>query len=147
MGVVFSLKRTSILCENLKGALFLLFWKNTSAGSKYYYSKFITFKRAGIGKCIFLVHIFFENYVNRGLDFLLLTRLGKGTYSIETVQDFLIKLGIKLLMHLLEISIFSHFVRLTKIMNYLVKDLKILSFKVIFQCLKLVESFQKNFCV
>ena len=32
-------------------------------------------------------------------------------------------------------------VRLTKIMNNLVKDLKILSFKVIFQCLRLVESF------
>jgi hypothetical protein len=32
-------------------------------------------------------------------------------------------------------------------MNNLVKDLKILSFKVIFQCLKLVESFQKKiFC-
>ena len=32
----------------------------------------------------------------------------------------------------------------TKIMNNLVKDLKILSFKVIFQCLKLVEYFQKE---
>ncbi len=68
------------------------------------------------------------------------------TSALETVQDFLIKLGIKTLMHLLEISIFSlnnDLVRLTKIMNNLVKDLKILSFKVIFQCLKLVESFQK----
>ena len=37
--------------------------------------------------------------------------------------------------------------RLTKIMNNLVKDLKILSFKVIFLCLKLAESFQKKFCV
>jgi hypothetical protein len=49
-------------------------------------------------------------------------------------------------MHLLEISIFSlnnDLVRLTKIMNNLVKDLKILIFKVIFQYLKLVESFQK----
>ena len=67
--------------------------------------------------------------------------------TLETVQDFLIKLGIKPLMHLLEISIFSlnnDLVRLTKIMNNLVKDLKILSFKVIFQCLKLVESFQKK---
>ena len=39
---------------------------------------------------------------------------------IETLQDFLIKLGIKPLMHLLEISIFSLnnvIVRLTKIMN------------------------------
>ena len=61
---------------------------------------------------------------------------------LETVQDFLIKLGIKPL-----ISIFSlnnDLVRLTKIMNNLVKDLKILSFKVIFLCLKLVESFQKK---
>ena len=39
------------------------------------------------------------------------------------------------------------FVRPTKIMNNLVKDLKILSFKVIFKCLKLVESFQKEFSV
>ena len=41
-------------------------------------------------------------------------------YTVETVQDFLIKLGIKPLMHLLEISIFSlnnDIVRLTKIMN------------------------------
>ena len=50
-------------------------------------------------------------------------------------------------MHLLKTSIFSlnnDLVRLTKIMNNLVKHLKILSFKVIFQCLKLVESFQNN---
>merc|ERR1712051_92559 len=62
---------------------------------------------------------------------------------VETVQDFLIKLDIKPLMHLFEISIFSlnnDLVRLTKIMNNLVKDLKILTFKVIFQCLKLAES-------
>ena len=68
-------------------------------------------------------------------------------WGLETVQDFLIKLGFKPLMRLLEIGIFSlnnDLVRLTKIMNNLVKDLKILSFKVIFQCLKLVESFQKN---
>ena len=48
---------------------------------------------------------------------------------------------------LLEISIFSlniDIVGLTKIMNNVVKDPKILSFKVIFQCLKLVESFQKK---
>ena len=51
----------------------------------------------------------------------------------------MIKLDIKPLMHLLEISISSlnnDPVKLTKIMNNLVKDLKILSFKVIFQCLK-----------
>ena len=52
--------------------------------------------------------------------------------GVETVQDFLIKLGIKLLT---EISIFSlnnDFVRITKIMNNLVKDYKIRTFKVIF---------------
>ena len=72
------------------------------------------------------------------------------TYLLEFVQDFLIKLDIKPLVHLLEMSIFSlndDLVRLTKIMNNLVKDLKILSFKVIFKCLKLVESFQKNISV
>ena len=71
------------------------------------------------------------------------------TSELDTVQDFLIKLDIKPLMHLLEESIFSlnnDLVRLTKIMNTLVKDLKILSFKVIFQCLKLVESFLKKNC-
>ena len=41
-------------------------------------------------------------------------------YRVETVQDFLIKLGIKPLMYLLEISIFSLnniILRLTKIIN------------------------------
>ena len=65
------------------------------------------------------------------------------TCALETVQDFLIKLAIKPQMHLLETGI-NDIVRLTKIMNNLVKDFKILSFKVIFQCLKLVESFQKK---
>jgi hypothetical protein len=72
-----------------------------------------------------------------------------GHSGLETVKDFLIKLGIKPLMYLLEIRIFSFnndLVRLTKIMNNLVKDFKILSFKVIFQRLKLVESFQKKIC-
>ena len=52
-------------------------------------------------------------------------------------------------MNLLETSIFllnNDLVRLTKIMNKLVKDLKILSFKVIFQCLKLVEPSKQKFC-
>ena len=69
---------------------------------------------------------------------------------LETVQDFLIKLDIKPLMHLLKISIFSlnkDIVRLPKIMNNLIKDCKIRTFKVIFQCLKLVESFQTFFSV
>ena len=42
------------------------------------------------------------------------------TYTLEAVQDFLIKLDIKPLMHLLEISTFSlnnFIIRLTKIMN------------------------------
>ena len=45
---------------------------------------------------------------------------GNVTFTLETVQDFLIKLDIKPLMHLLEISTFSLnnvIVRLTKIMN------------------------------
>ena len=73
--------------------------------------------------------------------------MSPNTLTVETVQDFLIKLGIKPLIYLLEISIFSKnndIVRLTKIMHNLVKDLKFLSFKVIFFCLKLVESFQKK---
>ena len=55
--------------------------------------------------------------------------------TLESVQDFLIKLDIEPLMPLLEISIFSlnnDLARLTKFMNNLVRDLKILSFKVIF---------------
>ena len=67
--------------------------------------------------------------------------------TLETFQDFLIKLDIEPLMHLLKISIFSlnsDIIRLTKIMNNLVKDCKIRTFKVIFQCLKLVESFRKK---
>ena len=51
--------------------------------------------------------------------------------GLESVQDFLIKLDMKPCMHLVEISIFSlnHvIVRLTKIMNNLLKHLKILVF-------------------
>ena len=47
-------------------------------------------------------------------------------------------------MHLLEISIFSlnnDLVRLIKFMTNLVKDLKILSFKVIFQSIKFYEEY------
>ena len=65
--------------------------------------------------------------------------------GLETIQVFLIKLDIKPLMHLLEISIFSLNNDLVKIMNILVNNLQILSFKVIFKCLKLVKSFQKKF--
>ena len=71
-------------------------------------------------------------------------------FRLETVQYFLIKLDIKPPMHLSKISIFSlnkDIARLTKIMNNLVKDCKIRTFKVIFQCLKLVESFQFIFSV
>ena len=48
--------------------------------------------------------------------------------KIESVQDFLIKLDMKPCMHLVEISIFllNHvIIRLTKIMNNLLKRLKI----------------------
>jgi hypothetical protein len=71
------------------------------------------------------------------------------TYVIDTVTDFLFELGMKPLMNLVEISIFSlnnATVRLTKIMNNLFKHLKILLFQVIFQCWKLARSFQKKFC-
>ena len=57
--------------------------------------------------------------------------------SLETVKDFLIKLDMKPNMHLVKISIFllnDVTVRLTKIMNNLLKHLKILMFKVNFLC-------------
>ena len=60
---------------------------------------------------------------------------------------FEIEVNMQSSMHLLEISIFSLnnvTVRFTKIMNNLLKHLKILIFKVIFQCWKLFESFQKK---
>ena len=76
--------------------------------------------------------------------------MGSLTLGLETVQDFLIKLDIKPLIHLLEISIFSlnnDLVRLTKFMKNHVKDLKILSFKVIFSVSKIGWIFRKkNFC-
>ena len=56
---------------------------------------------------------------------------------VESFQDFLIELDMKPCMHLVEISIFSLknvTIRLTKIMNNLLEHLKILIFKVIFQC-------------
>ena len=67
---------------------------------------------------------------------------------LETVQDFLIKLGIKPRMHILEISIFSlnHvIVRPTKIMNNLLKDCKIRTFKVIFQHQKSTKFFCEEY--
>ena len=69
-------------------------------------------------------------------------------FPIQSFQDFLIQLDIKPHMHLAEISIFSLnnvTVRLTKIMNNLHERLKILIFKVIFQCEKLIVSFQLFF--
>ena len=57
--------------------------------------------------------------------------------TIESVQDFLIKLDMKPCMHLVKIGIFSlnHvIVRLTKIMNNLLEHIKIRTFKVIFLC-------------
>ena len=78
---------------------------------------------------ILLVHsdafCIFVNYANRvvvvGLRFVrFLWPQMHIAYILESVQDFLIKLGIKPLMHLLEISTFSKnnvIVRLTKTMN------------------------------
>ena len=66
---------------------------------------------------------------------------------LDTVTDFFYQVGIKPRKHLLEISIFSLndvIVRPTKIMNNLLKDYKILTFKVLFQHQKLTESFQKK---
>jgi hypothetical protein len=57
-------------------------------------------------------------------------------YLIESFQDFLIEFDMKPRMHLVKISIFS------LIMNNLLEHLKILIFKVIFQCGQLIESFQ-----
>ena len=77
---------------------------------------------------------------------LILTLSSGTTFPLETVQDFLIKLDIKPLMHLLEISIFSlnnDLFRLTKIMKNPVKSQNS-EFIVIFQGLKLVESFPKK---
>ena len=64
---------------------------------------------------------------------------------LETIQEFLWELAMK--QHIYAISLNHVIVRLSKIINNLLKDLKILIFKVIFQCLKLVESFQKKFSV
>ena len=64
---------------------------------------------------------------------------------LDTVQDFLIKLGIIPPMHLMQIGIFSQYyviVGPTKIMNNLLKDGKIPTFKVIFQHQKSMESFR-----
>ena len=69
-------------------------------------------------------------------------------YVIDTITDFLIKLGMKPCLHLVKISIFSLnnvTVRLIKIMNNLLEHFKILIFKVMFQCGKVIESYKKNY--
>ena len=72
------------------------------------------------------------------------------TPQIESVQDFLIKLGIKPLMHLVEISTCSLdnvIIRLTKIMSNLVKDLNFFEkkyFKVLY-LLKMCPIFAGSF--
>ena len=69
-------------------------------------------------------------------------------WLLDTVQDFLIKLGIKPCMHILKKSIFSldHvIVRPTKIMNTLLKVCKMCAFKVIFWHQKPKESFRSFF--
>ena len=68
---------------------------------------------------------------------------------VDTVQDFLIKLGMKPRLHILEISIFplNHVtVRPTKIMNNLLKVYKICTFKIIFWDQKSTEYFLIFFC-
>ena len=70
------------------------------------------------------------------------------TWKLETVQDFFYQVGHQTTNASIKNKHFllnNDLVRLTNIMNNLVKDLKILSFKVILQCLKLVESSQKKF--
>jgi hypothetical protein len=65
-------------------------------------------------------------------------------YSLDTVTDGLIKLGMEPRKGLLEISILSLndvIIRPTKIMNNLLKDCKTLTFKVFFQHQKSTESF------
>ena len=79
-----------------------------------------------------------------------LTLLVVHTYKLDAFQYFLIKLGIQPPMHLLKISIFSlnHVIfRPTKIMNNLLKDCRINTFKVIFQHQKSTESFWIFFSV
>ena len=64
-------------------------------------------------------------------DLALVPHLNLMDSAVESVQEFLIKLDKKSCMHLVEISIFSlnHvIVRLTKIMNNLLKHLKIRTF-------------------
>ena len=68
--------------------------------------------------------------------------------SLESFQDFLIKLDINPRMHLVEISIFSLnniTVRLTKIMNNLLKHLKILIFILFFSVKNWRNLSKKNF--
>ena len=72
--------------------------------------------------------------------------------AVDTVQDFLIKLGIKPLLHILEISIFSlnnDIVRLTKIMNKQpCQRFQNSKFQSLFSVSKIGWIFpRKNFCV
>ena len=63
---------------------------------------------------------------------------------VDTIQDFLCKLGIKPHLHLVDtiVSSLHHvIVRATKIIKDLLKDRKIWIFKVLFQCCKSPESF------
>ena len=80
-------------------------------------------------------------------EFFLYLIITYSTVGVDTVKDFLFELGMKPHMHTLEISIFSLnnvTVRVNKILNNLLEHLEILIFKVIFQCRKLVESFEKK---
>ena len=84
----------------------------TSFTSRLKVLQFIATRSVPNHKLSFLLHTYFLKikYLSR----LLLE------YQIDTVQDFLIKLGIKAHMHLLEIDIFSLYhviIRPTKVMN------------------------------
>ena len=61
---------------------------------------------------------------------------------LETIQEFLEELAMK--QHTYAISLNHVNIRLSKIINNLLKDLKILIFKVIFSVENVVESFFKK---
>ena len=68
--------------------------------------------------------------------------------ELDTVTDFLIELGMKPCMHLIEISIFALndvTARLTKIMNNLLEHLKILTSKSFFSVENWLNLSKKNF--
>ena len=105
---------------------------------KYRFSKNV-FRFSKTSLTVHIVHLYCEYYeINLCKSFLV------AEAYLDTVQDFLIKLGIKPHWNILEISIFSlnHVVvRPTKIMNSLLKDFKIRTVKSNFQHQRSTESF------